>query len=231
MTRKRRKTRTQLFPNLPNRLCHDCITPQCCLRHPRERWNSDFKLLFIRAARRVQGLRAIISRRRHCSPPFCFAPSVYIKCHSHSHAPSITPNSKRLRPPTRPTRRGSPSPRRVLSPPSQPRVFQNRRTFLPQKTRRYTTANHFIISNTLQPQNPLCDAFYYGNRRRSECRGDWETLASAYHLKRSLVAVWKSATGLFVGCARTKSISILFPAGGQLRLMFSAFRKSDWVGI
>lgn len=29
-----------------------------------------------------------------------FAPSVYIKCHSHSHAPSITPNSQRLRPPT-----------------------------------------------------------------------------------------------------------------------------------
>lgn len=103
----------------------------------------------------------------------CFTPSVYIKCHSHSHAPSITPNSKRLRPPAalprRPDGRGSPSPRRVLHP--RPFVFQNRRTFLPQKAQRYTTANHFIISNTL----PLLrisqsDAFYYGNHRRCECR-------------------------------------------------------------
>lgn len=66
----------------------------------------------------------------------CFTPSVYIKCHSHSSAPSITPNSKRLRPPAalprRPDGRGSPSPRRVLHP--RPFVFQNRRTFLPQKS-------------------------------------------------------------------------------------------------
>lgn len=48
-------------------------------------------------------------------------------------------------------------------------------------------------------------------------------MASTYHPKKSLVAVWKSAAGLLVGSVRRKSI--FFFLQGLLKLMFSAFKK------
>lgn len=156
---------------------------------------------------------------------------MYIKCHSHSHAPSITPNSKRLRLPARPPARpaGRPDegvPHLAAFSFPRPLVFQNRRTFLPQKARRYTTANHFIISNTLQllrisqRRVLLWQPSPASNAGRL---GDVGLGLSSDKISRRCLEICSVA----VCWLRAHKIYTFFPQQGQLRLMFSAFKKSD----